>query len=123
MPYYLVTQTSLVEGEDEVRAAQKVLAKLQSEGSTEFTVKFDAENIRRVRVANHLASELNQQIPYSPTQFVEALPEKITHGAPVLTQGEMRDPTQSNLSAKGIVFGLSLFGAGLITGLVADFLN
>jgi len=122
MPYYLVTQTSLVEGEDEVKAAQKVLANLQSEGSTEFTVKFDEQNIRRVRVANLFASEPDRQIPYSPPQFVEAIPEKITRGAPVLTQGEMRHSTQSNLSAKGIVFGLSLFGAGLITGLAANFL-
>jgi len=39
MPYYLVTQTSLVEAEDEVGAAGKVLEKLRSDHSVTFAVK------------------------------------------------------------------------------------
>jgi hypothetical protein len=50
MPYYLVTQTSLVEAKDEVAAAKHVLAKLQDAQKVIFTVKFDEKNIRQVTV-------------------------------------------------------------------------
>jgi hypothetical protein len=60
MPYYLVTQTSLMEGADEVEAARKVLTKLKSDGAVGFTVKYDEENIQQVTVANVPASEVAQ---------------------------------------------------------------
>ncbi|MGQ3215885.1 MAG: hypothetical protein ACT6U0_09260 [Shinella sp.] len=51
MSYYLVNHTSLVEGEDEIQEAHKVLAKLQSGEPARFAVKFDDEKVTRVTVS------------------------------------------------------------------------
>jgi hypothetical protein len=112
MPYYLVTHTSLVESEDEVKAAQKVLAKLKSDIAAEFTVKFDDENIRHVTVADTFASE----IVSPPADNPVAMPEIVDYGPLVLDQVETRNSSQWHPRAKGIVLGVSLFAAGLSSG-------
>lgn len=83
MPYYLVTQTSLIEAEDEVKAAQKVLAKFQLNGAVEFTVKFGEENIRQVTVTNVAASEIARPITGSPRPSLETAPESIVDRGPL----------------------------------------
>lgn len=50
MPFYLVTYTGLVEAEDEVEAAEKVMEKLQVEPSLTFAVKLDENSIKHVSV-------------------------------------------------------------------------
>lgn len=50
MPFYLVTYTGLVEAEDEVGAAGKVMEKLQSEPRMTFAVKLDENSVKHVSV-------------------------------------------------------------------------
>ncbi|CDZ29104.1 hypothetical protein [Neorhizobium galegae] len=118
MPYYLVTQTSLVEGEDEVEAARKALTKLQSGGAVEFTVKYDEENIRQVTVANALASGVAQPAPQEVRPSPEPILENIAFGASAVNQADTGVAKRRRLSARSVVFGLNLFAAGLIVGLV-----
>jgi hypothetical protein len=123
MPYYLVTHTSLVESEDEVKAAQKVLAKLKSDIAVEFTVKFDDENIRHVTVADTFASEIVSPPADNPEPDPGGMPGIVDFGALVLEQVETRGSSQWHPRARGIVLGVSLFAAGLSMGLVVDLLN
>jgi hypothetical protein len=118
MPYYLVTQTSLVEDEDEVKAAEKVLAKLHSDGSVEFTVKFDEENIRHVTVANLIASEIVRPIVDSSPPFLGAMPENVVHDMPDVTPVTTGEPKEWRLMPKSLSLALCLFAAGLFIGLV-----
>lgn len=50
MPFYLVTHTVLVEAEDEVGAAEKVMADLQVKPRMTFSVKLDENSIKHVSV-------------------------------------------------------------------------
>lgn len=50
MPFYLVTYTGLVEAEDDVGAAEKVMEKLQSDPRVTFTVKLDENSVKHVSV-------------------------------------------------------------------------
>jgi hypothetical protein len=124
MPYYLVTHTSLIESEDEVKAAHKVLAKLKSDASVEFAVKFDEENMRQVTVSNTLASEIVSPTADDPEPDSEAMAvESVDCKPPILDQVKTPHSSQWHLRARGIVFGVSLFAAGLSIGLVVDLLN
>lgn len=51
MPFYLVSHTALTEADDEVGAAQQVLAKLQHEQQVDFTVKFDEQTVSYISVS------------------------------------------------------------------------
>lgn len=51
MPFFLVTQTSLVEGEDEVSAAEKALRQIRDADKVAFSVKFDEHTITKVSVS------------------------------------------------------------------------
>lgn len=110
MPYYLITQTSLVEGEDEVKAAQKALAKLKSDSSVDFTVKFDEENIRYVTVPNLALPETAPPVADNPAASAAGSPENLAKGAPTVDKADVSK--LQALSAKGIIFGLSLFAVG-----------
>ena len=50
MPFYLVTHTALVEAEDEVGAAEKVMADLLVKPRMTFSVKLDENSIKHVSV-------------------------------------------------------------------------
>lgn len=50
MPFYLVTQTSLVEAEDEVAAAEKSFRQILDAEHVPFSVKFDEQTITLVSV-------------------------------------------------------------------------
>jgi hypothetical protein len=123
MPYYLVTHTSLVESEDEVKAAQKVRAKLKLDIAVEFTVKFDEENIRQVTVADTFVSEIVSPTADDLEPDPEGMAGSVDYGPLVLDQVETRPSGQWHLPARGIVLGVTLFAAGLSTGLVVDLLN
>ncbi len=51
MPFFLVTQTSLVEGEDEVSAAEKALRQIRDADKVAFSVKFDEHTITKVSIS------------------------------------------------------------------------
>jgi hypothetical protein len=118
MPYYLVTQTSLMEGADEAEAARKVLTKLRSDGAVGFTVKYDEENIRQVAVANVPASEVAQQHPRETRPSPEQIQEDIALEASAVNQAHTGVSKPRRLSARSVTLGLSLFAAGVAVGMV-----
>jgi hypothetical protein len=122
MPYYLVTHTSLVESE-EVKAAQKVRAKLKSDIAVEFTVKFDDENIRQVTVSDTFVSEIVSPTADDLEPDPDAMAGSVDNRPLILNQVETRPSSQWHLAARGIVLGVTLFAAGLSMGLVVDLLN
>ncbi|MBB6510590.1 hypothetical protein F4695_003981 [Rhizobium soli] len=118
MPYYLVTQTSLMEGADEVEAARKVLTKLKSDGAVGFTVKYDDENIRKVTVANVPASEVTQPAAREPRPSREQIQEDNKLEASAVNEAQTGVSKPRRLSARSVTFGLSLFAAGVAAGMV-----
>jgi hypothetical protein len=50
MPFYLVTQTTLIEAEDEERAAEKTLLRIRESGEVGFCVKYDDANTKQILV-------------------------------------------------------------------------
>ena len=118
MPYYLVTQTSLMEGADEVEAARKVLTKLKSDGAVGFAVKYDDENIRKVTVANVPASEVTQPAAREPRPSPEQIQEDIVPEASVVNQAHTGVSKPKRLSTRSDTLGLSLFAAGVAVGMV-----
>ena len=118
MPYYLVTQTSLMEGADEVEAARKVLTKLQSDGAVGFTVKYDEENIQHVTVANVPASEVAQPAARESLPSSEQMQEDNMLQASAVNQAHTGVSKPRRLSARSVTLGLSLFAAGVAAGMV-----
>ena len=117
MPYYLVTQTSLMEGADEVEAARKVLTKLKSDGAVGFTVKYDEENIRKVTVANVPASEVTQPAARESLPSSEQMQEDNMLQASAVNQAHTGVSKPRRLSTRSVTLGLSLFAAGATAGL------
>jgi len=118
MPYYLVTQTSLMEGADEVEAARKVLTKLQSDGAVGFTVKYDEENIQHVTVANVPVSEVAQPAAREPRPSPEQMQEDNMVEASAVNQAHTGVSKPRRLSVRSVTLGLSLFAAGVAAGMV-----
>ncbi|MBD8665625.1 hypothetical protein IFT59_20470 [Rhizobium sp. CFBP 8752] len=118
MPYYLVTQTSLMEGADEVEAARKVLTKLQSDGAVGFTVKYDEENIQHVTVANVPVSEVAQPAAREPRSSPEQMQEDNMVEASAVNQAHTGVSKPRRLSVRSVTLGLSLFAAGVAAGMV-----
>ncbi|NTI26568.1 hypothetical protein G6M87_32730 (plasmid) [Rhizobium rhizogenes] len=73
MPFFLVTQTSLVEAQDEQEAAQAGVDRLRSGGQVTVAVKSDETTIMHVVVA--AISE--QPLPVSPSETVNPSPSAI----------------------------------------------
>jgi len=118
MPYYLVTQTSLVEGADEVEAARKVLTKLKSDSAVRFTVKHDEETIRQVTVANVPAWGAAQPTAQDPRSSPKRIQQDIVAEASGVNQADANVSKRPVLSARSVILGLSLFAAGVTAGLV-----
>ncbi|WP_113221655.1 hypothetical protein [Agrobacterium sp. fls2-241-TYG-188a] len=51
MPFFLVTQTSLVEAQDEQQAAQKSIGRLRAGGEVSVAVKSDETTITHIMIA------------------------------------------------------------------------
>ncbi|NSY20047.1 hypothetical protein [Neorhizobium sp. AL 9.2.2] len=118
MPYYLVTQTSLMEGADEVEAARKVLTKLKSDGAVGFTVKYDEENSQHVTVANVPASEVAQPAARESLPSPEQMQEDNMLQASAVNQAHTGVSKPRRLSVRSVTLGLSLFAAGVAAGMV-----
>lgn len=117
MPYYLVTQTSLVEADDEAAAAEQVLATLQDAQQVTFTVKFDENNIRQVLVQRR------------PPPVVIAEPEA-TDAEDAASSASVAPPQRVPTSSEGPIssgarsstLAVALFTSGALVGIVASFL-
>jgi len=70
MPFFLVTQTSLVEAQDEQEAARKGVDRLRSGGQVTVSVKSNETTITHVVVA----AKLEQPLPVSPSETVNPSP-------------------------------------------------
>ncbi|MFN3502665.1 MAG: hypothetical protein ACK4ZJ_10410 [Allorhizobium sp.] len=116
MPYYLVTHTSLVEGDDEIEAAEKVLAKLQSERSLQFVVKSDEVTSHTVTVVN----QGNWQAPEEETKSSSA--QGLEPTAPMSTDkvslGQSPGRRPPTNAARDIAIAIALFAVGLLFGAV-----
>lgn len=74
MPFYLVTQTSLIEAPDEEAAAQKVIERIRSGAQVAVSVRFDEATVSHLIVAARsecrsdtpLAAPLPVTAPQSP---------------------------------------------------------
>lgn len=111
MPYYLVTHTSLVEGENEVKAAQMVLAKLKADHEVQFLVKFDEATIHTVKVATDIAS-IGKLVDWTPMSREPANTSDTSR-----TEHDERMPAVNRKIPKRCwVVGAGLFTAGLLLG-------
>lgn len=115
MPYYLVTHTSLVEGENEVRAAQMVFAKLRAENQAEFVVKFDETTVHKLTVTADIASS---EMPPEYAAHSQDPKDTIHHGHAKHRQGS---PAMSRqFSTQCLFVGSGLFTVGIFVGMLIN---
>lgn len=73
MPFFLVTQTSLVEAQDEQEAAQKGIDRLRSGGEVTVAVKSDETTIKHVVVA----AVVEEPFKLSPSEAADPPPAAV----------------------------------------------
>ncbi|NKK81345.1 hypothetical protein ELI13_31445 (plasmid) [Rhizobium ruizarguesonis] len=73
MPFFLVTQTSLVEAQDEQEAAQTGVDRLRSGGQVTVAVKSDETTVTHVVVA----ALVEQPLPVSPAETINPSPSTV----------------------------------------------
>ena len=73
MPFFLVTQTSLVEAQDEQEAVQKGVDSLRSGGQVTVAVKSDETTITHVVVA----AVVEEPLSISPSEAVNPFPSSV----------------------------------------------
>ena len=117
MPYYLVTQTSLVEAKDEVAAVEQVLAQLQEASEVSFSVRYDENIVRQVTVRRMDSPERSR-----------SQPDVKEHGASsaavaVVQQAHSPEPLPpTGSTARAPVVAFAVFATGAFVGLVAHWL-
>ncbi|MGZ2442207.1 hypothetical protein [Sinorhizobium medicae] len=100
MPFFLVTQTSLVEAQDEQEAAQTGVDRLRSGGQVTVSVKSDETTITHVVVATMV-----EEPPVSRSETVHPSP------AAVIPEPASAAPESRKLIAKRMLAdGLALLG-------------
>ncbi len=117
MPYYLVTQTSLVEAKDEVAAAEKVLAQLQEASEATFTVRYDENTVQQVTVRRIGLPERVRPGPNVKEDEASSAAVGVVEQAP---PSEPRLPTGS--TAQPPVAAFAVFITGALVGMVAQWL-
>lgn len=118
MPYYLVTHTSLLEGENEVKAAQIVFAKLKAENQAQFVVKVDETTAHKLTVTADIASS---EMPPDYAAHSQDPEDAIHHGHGEHRQGS---PAMSRQSSTRCLFvGSGLFTVGIFVGLFIDLVS
>lgn len=98
MPFFLVTQTSLVEAQDEQEAAQKGVDRLRSGGQVTVAVKSDETTITHVVVAAMVEEPLPILLPeaVNPPHSEVAIPEAAS------VAPESRKPILKRMLADGL---------------------
>lgn len=117
MPYYLVTQTSLVEAKDEVAAAEKVLVQLQEAREVTFTVRYDENTVQQVTVRRTGSPERVRPEPNVKEDEASSAAVGVVQQAP---PSEPRPPTGS--TAQPPVAAFAVFITGALVGMVAQWL-
>lgn len=113
MPYYLVTHTSLVEAENEVKAAEQVLMNLRSDDGVQFQVKFDEATIKAVVVASADGGEGKKPAMEDGPSPLNQMQAVLDHGG--ARQGVSVPPHRLRSSRKAIAAGAALFVAGFLS--------
>jgi len=117
MPYFLVTQTSLVEAKDEVAAAEQVLAQLQEAPEVSFSVRYDENTVRQVTVRRMDSPERTR--PESTVTEHAASSAAVA----VVQQAQPPEPLHSKGSdARPPVTAFAVFVTGALVGMVAHWL-
>jgi hypothetical protein len=112
MPYYLVTHTSLVEADSEVRAAEDVLAKIQQGSKIDFLVKLDEENTKHVVVSRQDPGHSDRSMvdrQSSPVEVPASIVSESKNDTPAL-------PTEPRSRLHWFAIGVALFGVGVLVG-------
>lgn len=112
MPYYLVTHTSLVEGDDEIKAAEAVLAELHSERSVQFLVKSDEVTTQTVTVLN----KGNWQVPDEASALAQGQAPTAPMATDKVSLGEIPRRKTPTPSARDVAIAIALFAVGLLCG-------
>ena len=102
MPFFLVTQTSLVEARDEQEAAQTGVDRLRSGGQVTVSVKSDETTITHIVVA----AMVEEPLPISPPEAVNP-----PHSAVAIPEAASVAPESRKLILKRMLAdGLALLG-------------
>ncbi|EHH03529.1 hypothetical protein ATCR1_20600 [Agrobacterium tumefaciens CCNWGS0286] len=102
MPFFLVTQTSLVEAKDEQEAAQKGVDRLRSGGQVTVAVKSDETMITHVVVA----AVAEEPLPVSPSEAADPPPAAV-----FVPEAALAAPESRKLILKRVLpDGLALLG-------------
>jgi hypothetical protein len=102
MPYFLVTQTSLIEAQDEQEAAQTGVDRLRSGGQVTVSVKSDETMVTHVVVA----ARVDQPLLISPSERVGPSP-----AASALPESSVAVPeSRKRILKRMLADGLALLG-------------
>ncbi|MDH7809545.1 MULTISPECIES: hypothetical protein [unclassified Rhizobium] len=102
MPFFLVTQTLLVEAQDEQEAAQTGVDRLRSGGQVTVAVKSDETTIKHVVVA----AKVEQPLPVLPSETINPPPATVA-----ISEADCTAPESRKLILKRILAdGLALLG-------------
>jgi hypothetical protein len=94
MPFFLVTQTSLVEAQDEQEAAQTGVDRLRSGRQVTVAVKSDETTITHVVVA----AVVEEPLPVSPSEAINPSPSAVA-----IPEAASAAPANRRLSLKRII--------------------
>lgn len=102
MPFFLVTQTSLVEARDEQEAAQKGVDRLRAGGQVTVSVKSDETTVTHVVVA----AAVEEPLSISPSQA----PDPPRTAAAIPEAGPASPETRKLILKRMLADGLALLG-------------
>lgn len=98
MPFFLVTQTSLVEAQDEEEAAQTGVDRLRAGGQVTVTVRADETTIIQVVVA----AVVEEPLPVSPFEPADPSPAGIRIAEAASAAPESRKMILKRMIADGL---------------------
>ncbi|WP_064682817.1 hypothetical protein [Rhizobium bangladeshense] len=113
MPFFLVNHTSLVEADDEIAAAERILKRLRDGGAQTFTVKFDEENVHQVVLQVAQAVPLSDSHPIEPEVGASDALEKTPA---LIADRDIPSATMNRGHLSRAITSLLIFAAGLSLG-------
>lgn len=102
MPFFLVTQTLLVEAQDEQEAAQTGVDRLRSGGEVTVAVKSDETTITHVVVA----AVAEEPLPVSPSEAADPPPASVA----IAEAGPAAPESRKLILMRMLADGLALLG-------------
>lgn len=98
MPFFLVTQTSLVEAQDEQEAAQVGVDRLRSGGEVAVSVKSDETTVTHVVIA----AVVEEPLPVSPSEAADRPSDAVAIAEAGPTAPESRKLILKRMLADGL---------------------